>query len=134
MATILVLEDDELLARQIAAALSHDGHKVVSFGELDEALAYFDANPVDLVIADIFIRKDGELTANGGITLIAQIRQFRRRRTPIIAISGAFSNASGHLHVGSAKVVGATETIAKPFHPDDLTECVERMLAMRRTA
>ena len=129
MAHILVLEDDLDFGELLMLSLQDEGHHVVLHNTASEALTYLDATPVDLIIADILVRIDGELVADGGLKLISGVRQVRNLWTPIIAISGAFE---GHPHSvqmqGSAKTVGASCTIAKPFTPEELLPVVNGYL------
>lgn len=133
MADIVLLEDDLILADQLAEILEGEGHAVISFSAVAPALAYFEAHAVDLVIADIFIHAGPQKEAEGGVTLISKIKQIYGRRTPVLAISGAFY-ANGGTHDTStimretAMTVGASAILAKPFTPEDLIARVEKLL------
>lgn len=128
MALILLLEDDDVLARQIKAFLELDGHEVQVFQYATDAIAFLDMHPVNLIIADLFIRVDGKYVQDGGIKLISYTRQIAARKIPIIAISGAFNAAHGAYASSSSITVGATANLAKPFHPDELSHLVKQQL------
>jgi len=128
MAQIVLLEDDQDLAKQIMMGLNLDGHDVTVFDEVAPALRFFEANEVDLVIADLFIRQNGQIAKEGGLTLMSGIRQQLKASVPIIAISGSFNSFSQNEMKQSAKTVGATYLLAKPFHPDALSRMIEHLL------
>lgn len=133
MAEILLLEDEPILGDQLKDILELDGHSVAFFVSVAPAVEHFESNPVDLVIADIFIKNDGEFEAKGGMTLITKIRQTLGSSVPIIAISGSFvSDTNESLSrariTSTSKTLGANETLAKPFEPGDLLLLVSRVL------
>lgn len=129
MAAIVLLEDDERLAKQISVSLAQVGHEVTMFDAATPALAHCENHAVDLIIADLFIKKGGAYIQDAGIRLMSSLRQVTGSDLPMIAISGSFSDIHGEAALGSAIAVGATETLAKPFHPDELIELVESLLA-----
>lgn len=128
MGKVLLLEDDTVLARQITYDLAGEGHTVTTFAAATDALKHLEKNDVDIVIADIFIQQDGEYVPDGGIRLISTIRQLQARDTPVIAISGSFEALHGDHIAETAKTVGATATLAKPFHPDELLKLVHEQV------
>ncbi|MCY4333791.1 MAG: response regulator [Litoreibacter sp.] len=134
MARILLLDDDLVLSKLIVQSLElADLGECVHFDALQGAYDYLEGNEVDLAIVDLFFRKDEVLKKKGGLTFISKMRQIERKPLPIIAISGAFDASFGvHLKT-SAKTLGATAVLSKPFHPDDLVSLVRRLLAEGRT-
>ena len=121
MATILVIEDDEPLRRFILRMLKPTGHTLLEAPDGAEGIAVLERHDADLVITDLLMpRKEG----------IATMREISALRpaTRFLAISGggAERNAS-FLEV--AKVMGAHETLAKPFTAQALLEAVKRVLA-----
>lgn len=128
MPEILLLEDDRVFSKQISTHLESEGFNIVCFAEVVPAMVYIEQNSVDLVIADLFIKAGGEFIPKGGITLISQIRQIEGRDIPVIAISGSFSEAHGEHAQSTARTVGASVNLAKPFHPDELLKLVQEQL------
>ncbi|MCY4178772.1 MAG: response regulator [Litoreibacter sp.] len=127
---IMLLEDDLEFGIILARALEHAGYEVARFTKALRALEHFDAQPVDLVLSDILVRVDGELTRDGGIKLISRIRQVDGNTLPIIAMSSMFNRDFGGIEARStAKTVGASETLAKPFKFEELEEMITRLLA-----
>lgn len=134
MTDILVLEDDELLSKQISWQLANAGYDVVTFRDARPALAHLEEHNVDLVIADLFIKSEGKFASEGGLTVISHLRQIERRETPVIAISGSFDGAHGEHARSSAETLGATANLAKPFHPDALLKLVQDQLKRKSTS
>lgn len=128
MANIVVLEDDLKLAGQIKESLEAVGHQVVTFGSNGPAIAHIEKASLDLLIADLFIKENKTDIVFGGISLMSYVRQIRKLSVPIIAISGTFSSEIKIEAIQTSRTVGATETLAKPFHPDTLIDLVNQLL------
>ena len=109
--------------------------EVTSVRSGTEALALLQERPCDLVIADIYVYKDGQISTDGGLRVIGAIRKPRsrlaggtRRDVPIIAISAAVDKP-GHTYIlNVAKSVGADAELAKPFDEDALLTTVSECL------
>lgn len=128
MARIVLMEDDGSLSELICASLEAEGHEVAAFRTVEPAFDYFKDNAIDLLIADLFVRLDGKLTNEGGLTLMSRVRQQIRSDVPIIAISGSFSTATRHEMVETAKLLGASAVLAKPFQPSELSDVIYNLL------
>lgn len=128
MKKILLLEDDIEFAEQLIEMLNEDGYAVTLFTAATPALKHLEDNDFDAVIADIFIRKGDELISDGGVHLIAQMKQFHRSAVPIIAISGTFLGRQSTRMRDTAKVVGADAVLAKPFAHAELAALLSRLL------
>lgn len=111
---VLVVDDDSLIREMLVRVLSRAGYEVTSAANGKEALASFEAQPVDLVITDICMP---ELD---GLETIAELR----RKAPdlrIIAISDAAGPGS---YLRAAESFGATRTLAKPFDSQQLLDTI----------
>jgi CheY-like chemotaxis protein len=118
---ILVVDDNEQLRRLTRLTLGLEGFEVVEASNGREAIQKFEAEPVDVVVTDLFMPEED------GLELIGRLRQFIPR-VPIIAISGGGSlrnNAS----LQAAGMLGADDVLEKPFDPDDLAAMIRRVLA-----
>lgn len=121
MATILLIDDDELVQRTLAHALQAAGHDVHTARDGREGLAKMSTSRPDLVITDVIMPNQE------GIETIMELRK-RDARIPIIAISGA--GGLGRLDfLGAAAVFGATKALRKPFRPSVLVEAVRDCLS-----
>jgi len=114
---VLVIDDDRLLCELIRTTFELEGfavdcaHDVI---EAEKALAESDSKP-DAILLDI------GLPGVDGIFYLERLRETpQTSKLPIIAISG--SDEAGR----SARAVGATEFVRKPFSPVDLLALVAR--------
>lgn len=128
-ARILILEDDTVLGPLLRHSLETHGYRVSLHENSTTAISYMEANPVDLVVADLFVTKDGALTRDGGVRLISTIKQLWNRPTPIIAISGSFSSENRHETRTTALTVGADALLGKPFSPRALLDLIGDLLS-----
>jgi CheY-like chemotaxis protein len=120
MAHIIVIDDDVVLRQVITLTLEAAGHTVLRCDNGKKAVETITHAAADLVITDILMPEmDGMET----------LRAMRRLRPalPILAISGG-SHGNPDDYLGIAKVLGATETLSKPFRPADLLALVARLL------
>src|SRR5215467_14523342 len=86
MARILVIDDEALIRDTIKAMLEMENHEVLLAPHGEEALREFQAQPVNLVICDLFTtRTDGMETVSAIRRLAAEV--------PIIAMAGGTGDA-----------------------------------------
>ena len=119
MARILIVDDDARLREATREVLVSEGHVVVEASDGGEALRLQTAQPVDVVVCDVFMpRQDG----------IETIRALRRDfpELKIIAVSGGGSLGTIDV-LKMARLIGATEVLSKPFSRASLVGAVERM-------
>jgi CheY-like chemotaxis protein len=126
VATILVIDDEEMVRATLRLALESVGHEVLEAGNGDDGLRLLDANDVDLTITDI-IMPDKE-----GIETIIEIRR-RQPEAKIIAISGG-SRSQDIDFLRIAERLGALHTLAKPFSPQMLLQLVDSAIAGTRAS
>lgn len=120
MATILIIDDDDLLRNVLAKALGYAGHTVVQAADGAQGLDLFRATPVDLVLTDLV------MPVQEGVETILQLRR-DSPDMPIIAMSGGVSNSKLYLEI--AAKVGAKRILAKPFTPKELIVVIDEVLA-----
>jgi CheY-like chemotaxis protein len=120
MATILVIDDEAMMRAVIRKILEREGHTVLEAGDGDVGLKLAKEELPDLVITDLIMPE------REGIETIQVLRSdFPTLR--ILAISGAGSAAEGG-PLADAELLGADDSLAKPFTADELQECVGRLL------
>jgi DNA-binding response OmpR family regulator len=118
MARILLIEDHERLRELLTTALSAAGHSVVGAEDGDIGLDAFRAHgPFDLVITDIVMPN------REGIGTILALKQVSD--VPIIAMSGGGRSVGSDDALDSARLLGATTTISKPFALREMIEMIE---------
>ena len=120
MASILVVDDDDLIRKLVYKTLVRAGYDVVATGDGREAESIYRREPTDLIITDLFMPE------KEGMELIMELR----REFPdvkIIAISGAGALGSTE-YLEMARMIGATRTLAKPFGQEQLLATVRELV------
>jgi DNA-binding response OmpR family regulator len=124
MAKILLVDDDTLVRTSLAYALEDAGHTVGQAVNGDDGLASLARESFDLVVLDILMPE------REGIETIRDIRA-KWPALPVLAISGGDKTGwSDFLRMAS--VLGANDTMAKPFTASDFVERVAKLLENRR--
>lgn len=119
MNTILLVEDDEVIAKGIKSHLETWGYEVVPAEDFHDILALFTEVAPQLVLLDI------SLPFFGGYHWCGEIR--KRSQVPIIFISSMADN----MNIVMAMNMGADDYIPKPFDLNVLTAKIQAV--MRRT-
>ena len=120
MTTILLIDDDPLVAFTVERMLQGAGHVIVRAPDGDKGLKLLKESRFDLVITDII------MPVKEGIETIREIRE-HDAKIPVIAVSGG-GHGSGGNYLRMAQALGATEVLAKPFDQDELLAAVDRCL------
>jgi signal transduction histidine kinase/ActR/RegA family two-component response regulator len=117
---ILVVDDEEAIARLAALLLRHLGHSVTSTVSSARALRLFMKEPdsFDLVITDL------TMPEMNGKELARQLKQIRAD-IPIILMSG-FNDS--FVRPDEVETIGIGEFVAKPFSGDMLRDAIRRVL------
>ncbi|MGH6988915.1 MAG: response regulator [Stellaceae bacterium] len=123
MSTILLIDDDPLVAFTVERMLQGGGHTVIRAGDGEKGLKILRDEPVDLIITDII------MPVKEGIETIREIREYDTT-LPVIAVSGGGHGAGGN-YLRMARALGATETLAKPFDQEQLLAAVNRCLGQK---
>jgi len=116
-ATILAVDDSVATLEVISRNLTAAGYVVHTCGSVEEAGAFLDETPVDLIITDY------KMPRSSGLELIKYVRD-NFRDTEIMMITG-YPSISGAVE---AMRDGAGEYLAKPFTGDELLAVVRRIL------
>lgn len=125
LAHILVVEDDPTLLRGVKTLLRRADHEVSEAGTGREAMRLLQKRPFDVVVTDI------NMPEMDGIELIVELRKLGLG-IPVIAMSGG-GRLPKELLLENAALLGAVETIAKPFEPERLLDAVARALGVTGT-
>ena len=120
MATILIIDDDDAIRATMRKILERAGHQVRDAGDGDRGLRIFRDHGADLVITDIIMPE------KEGIETIQELRE-EDPEMPILAVSGG-GRVDPTEPLTDARLLGADETLAKPFTVEELQETVERLL------
>ncbi len=121
-ATVLVVEDEEMIRTLVADLLSAHGYRVIETANAEEALAESRAHPgtIHLLITDVVMPK------TSGVELARQLRE-SRPDLPVLLTSGY----TGETLERSGEA-GDAEMLRKPFTPATLLERVAAMIAPDR--
>jgi CheY-like chemotaxis protein len=121
MATILLIDDDELLRDTVRQLLQRDGHQVTEAEDGEQGLSRFEVGRFHAVITDVLMpRVDGA-------QVIAELRR-RAPTLPIVAISGGRRVLSPAFNLQTASLMGADVQLAKPFGRVELREALNKAL------
>jgi two-component system KDP operon response regulator KdpE len=116
MGNILIVEDDPSIRKMVRVNLVKRGYTVSEAENSQEAIALFQAEPVDLVLLDLM------LPGLSGVDVCAWIRA--RSNVPIIVLSARLEE---DLKV-AALDAGADDYVTKPFGQDELLARVRAFL------
>lgn len=121
MASLLLIDDDEIIREMTFEILELGGHNVATASSGSDGLELFSHGHFDLIITDIV------MPGVEGLELIGHLRK-ASPSTRIIAISGG-SRFSESLYLPAAKKFGALRTLSKPFGPEELLNLVDEVMA-----
>jgi len=121
MSSVLVIDDDPAICLVVQQVLQRRGFEVSTAGDGQSGLQRFaELNP-DLVIVDIL------MPGKEGIATILEMRE-AQPDARILAMTGGGSFAANEV-LRIAELVGADNSLKKPFAPTELVATVERCLA-----
>ncbi len=121
MARILVIDDDGLTREILKEILSPLGHDIVEARDGKEGVCCYLEPPSDLVITDIVMPEED------GLEAIQEIYE-KNPLARVIAMTG-FDGDGEMGYLALAKKLGASLTLKKPLHKDDVLSAVETALA-----
>lgn len=121
MATILIVEDNESMARMLYQTLSSEGYKVILSTDTPNGVEQIQKENIDLILTDL------RLPSGTGIDILTSARE----QSPFIPV--IIMTAFGKIE-DAVKAVkeGAYDFITKPFDPDHLLLLIKRALEKKR--
>ena len=122
MERILVIEDDEMIAKMLRSVLEKAGYAVSEARNGKEGLLAQQREAADLVITDLIMPE------KEGIETIIELR----RTYPglrIIAMSGGGRTGSAGDYLQIARQVGAARVVAKPFALEQMVATIREVLS-----
>ena len=117
MAEILIVEDEDILRRNLAFILNSSGHSVVSAKNGADAIVHLGKRRFDVVVTDLV------MPLKGGGELVEYI-SMNVPGTMVIVITAYPSAESA---IGALKH-GVVDYLTKPFDPGDLLASIEKSL------
>lgn len=117
---ILVCDDDDLLLELLRFRLSGKGYEVRTARDGKEAIESAKAKLPDAIVLDAM------MPVIDGFEVLRQIREApHMRHLPVIMLTAR----KGENDIVAALKLGASDYIAKPFIPEELTARLTRLLA-----
>lgn len=120
MSRILIADDDPQILEMLQTILIRDGHQVVTATDGKTARSLYEAEPFDLLVTDIV------LPEKEGLDLIMELDE-RFPDLKAIAISGG-DHIEPTYYLELASILGAQQTLSKPFTPDEFLQKVRQVL------
>jgi DNA-binding response OmpR family regulator len=121
MSSVLVIDDDPVFCTVLQGILENDGYSVELAGDAQTGISRFDEMDPDLVIVDILV------PGKEGIATILELRE-NNPEARILAMTGGGNFAAGDV-LRIAELLGADNSLKKPFAPAALLATVKRCLA-----
>jgi two-component system chemotaxis response regulator CheY len=118
MAKILVIDDSPLFRLLLKEILIKDGNDCYEAATVTEGLALFFKENPDLVIKDLII---------GDANPLEVIKEFKKYNPAIKIV--VCSSATQKSLIYKAMKAGAQDFLIKPFHTDEVTKTIHRLLA-----
>ena len=118
---LLLIEDDELVARVLADAFGADGHETTIRHSGEEGLAYLTRELPDAVVLDV------RLPAINGVAVLRQIRS-TDPELPVIIMTGLATPGE----IAEARRLGVAEIIEKPQVLKHFSEALARIASRRQ--
>jgi CheY-like chemotaxis protein len=117
MGVILIIDDDLVMRRVVAAMLVSEGHEVLEATNGVEGIERYHGERPDCGITDM------EMPNKGGLEVIQEVRCLNPR-AQVLAISGG-----GRDRLSRAKAFPGVLTLQKPLRRRELLDAVRHMLA-----
>lgn len=117
MATLLIVEDNDSLAKMLCQTLTSEGYKIILCTDTPQGLERIQNENIDLVLTDL------RLPSGTGIDILSSVRE-QSPFTPVIIMT-AFGKIEDAVR---AVKEGAYDFITKPFDPDHLLLLIKRAL------
>jgi len=118
--SVLFVDDEPDLLRLIRGLLEEEGFQVLTSESAEEALAQLKATRPDIILADI------KLPAMDGFQLYEQVRKTPGLDTVPFVFVTAYNDQEA---IASAKALGASDYVTKPFDFELLIQTVKRLTA-----
>ena len=120
MTSVLVVEDERILLAHVTRLLQRDGFDVEGAEEADQALHVLERRPVDVIVADILLRKSsGVDVLNGARAMLPTVRVILMTGLPTVDSAAAATRQ------------GACDYLRKPVADDVLLNSVRRAARLK---
>ncbi len=125
MPTLLLADDSVTIRRFLELTFADEGIRVVAVADGEQAIAHLDADPPDIVLADI------SMPRVSGYDVAARVKRSRAlRHIPVLLLTSAFEPVDER----RARATGCVGVLIKPFEPQQLVGWVRDVLGGHRPA
>jgi CheY-like chemotaxis protein len=114
--TVLLVEDEWLIAELMAETLADDGYRVLRSADAHEALQLLRNDKVDLLFTDIDLAR-----GTNGVVLAREARALEPR-LQVVYTSG------GCAQLSRDQAVSGSTFVAKPYRPEHVCELIAALL------
>src|SRR6202161_1888532 len=118
-ATILLVDDDEVLRQTLAAVLQEHGYDVTTAGSVPEALKLITAGSYDVLLSDLHMAGRGD-----GLTVVSAMRHANPKAVTILLSAFPEMDAAAQ-----AILLQTDQILVKPMNIPALIEAIEQRLA-----
>src|SRR6202789_3995719 len=118
-ATILLVDDDEVLRQTLAAVLQDHGYDVSTAGSVPEALKLITAGSYDVLLSDLHMPGRGD-----GLTVVSAMRHSNPKAITILLSAFPEMDAAAQ-----AILLQTDQILVKPMNIPALIEAIEQRLA-----
>lgn len=119
MANILIIDDSRTSRKVLKNLLEADGHKIIAEAvNGEEGVSKFIEYTPDIVTMDI------TMPVMDGIEALKKIREINENAKVVMVTAAGQANK-----IREAVSFGASEFLAKPFEPEQITEIIKRVAA-----
>src|SRR5438309_9136988 len=120
--TLLLADDSVTIQRVIELTFADEDVQVIAVSDGDQAIARLDANPPDIVLADI------GMPGKDGYEVAAHVKKSPKlSHIPVVLLTGAFEPVDQ----ARADSLGCDGVLAKPFEPQLVIGRVKELLGRR---
>lgn len=116
MTEIFLVEDDQVIAKNLIILLQAEGFVVTHVGNMSDAFAKVRENKFDLALVDV------SLPDGNGFTVCTEIKALQE--IPVIFLTASADESS----VVTGLTMGADDYITKPFRPRELVARIKKAL------
>jgi CheY-like chemotaxis protein len=119
---VLVVDDEPIVLKSCRLVLEAEGWEVVSAASVEEALAMLESIIPDLLLIDV------KMPVHDGMYLMRKVKEMKPG-IPIIVMSGYATSET----IKEARGLGAAIFLPKPFTPDELSETLRSVAAIKQS-
>jgi CheY-like chemotaxis protein len=119
-ATILLVDDDEILRHTLASVLQEHGYEVTTAGSVPDALKLITAGSYDVLLSDLHMPGRGD-----GLTVVSAMRHANPKAVTILLSAFPEKDAAAQ-----AILLQTDQILVKPMNIPALIETIEQRLAI----